>query len=381
MRTPGLTRPRLYWCAVASLGLLVALGIAAYARQSAGGLQITGLSRDVAWGLYISQFTFLVGVAASAVMVVLPYYLHRYEAFGKLTVIAEFLAVAALLMCLLFVFVDMGRPARVLNVLLHPSPCSLMFWDLLVLGGYLFLNLILLRSTLVADRCGVSAPAWVRPLVCISIPWAFAIHSVTALLYAGLAARPAWMTAILAPRFLASAFASGPALLIILALSWRRSTRIDVAAIDKLGEIVAYAMTANVFFAALEMFTALYSGIPEEAAHFEQLFAGFLAPWAWSSTALGLVGLAILLVPKARHNCTLLVIACAAVVGSVWIDKGLCMIVAGFVPTSLGGITYYWPTLPEISIAAGIYAAGSLLLLVPGRWVLARREQDRTCIR
>ncbi|MBI2838757.1 MAG: polysulfide reductase NrfD [Acidobacteria bacterium] len=376
MHTPGLTRPRLYWCAVAALGLLVALGIAAYSRQLASGMQITGLSRDIAWGLYISQFTFLVGVAASAVMVVLPYYLHGFEAFGKLTVIAEFLAVAALLMCLLFVFVDMGRPARVLNVLLNPSPGSLMFWDLLVLAGYLLLNLVLLRTTLVADRYGVPLPAWVRSLVYISIPWAFGIHTVTALLYAGLSAKPAWMTAILAPRFLASAFASGPALLIILALILRWTTRIHVEAIDKLGEIVAYAMTANVLFTALEMFTALYSGIPDEAEHFEYLFVGFLAPWAWASTFLAIVALAILLVPKARRNAMLLAVACLAVVGSVWIDKGLCMIVAGFAPTPLGDVTEYWPTLPEISIAAGIYAAGSLVLLVPGRWVLARREQQ-----
>ena len=49
----------------------------------------------------------------------------------------------------------------------------------------------------------------------------------TAFLYSGLAARPFWMTAILAPRFLASAFAAGPALLILLILVLRRTTGYD----------------------------------------------------------------------------------------------------------------------------------------------------------
>lgn len=369
---------RLFWCAAAMLGLFVAMGVVAYSRQLASGLLITGLSRDIPWGLYISQFTFLVGVAASAVIVILPYYLHHYEEFAGLTVIAELLAIVALLMCIFFVIVDMGRPARVLNVLLHPSPHSLMFWDLLALGGYLLLDLVLLRATLVAERWGVPPPAWIQPVVYISIPWAFAIHTVTGLLYAGLAAKPAWMTAILAPRFLASAFASGPALLIILALTLRKA---EWHAVAKLGEIVAYAMTANMFFAALELFTALYSGIPDEAKHYRHLYAGFLAPWAWGSVLLALVSLAILLVPRARSNRTLLVIACVAVIGSVWIDKGLCMIVGGFVPTSRDSVTSYWPTLPESSIAAGIYAAGTLVLLLSSRWVIARREQEQTCIR
>ncbi|MBN1609106.1 MAG: polysulfide reductase NrfD [Polyangiaceae bacterium] len=365
------TRPGPLTAIAALLACLVALGAMAYTRQLTVGLQITGLSRGAPWGLYIGQLTFLVGVAASAVMVVLPYALHHETAFAKLTVLGELLSICALVMAMLFVLVDMGQPARLLNVLLHPTPGSLMFWDLLVVSSYLVVNIVLVGSTLRTARTAhqaAQAPVWYRPLVYVSIPLAFGIHTVTALLFSGLAARPGWMTAILAPRFLASAFASGPALLILLGVWLRRTHRFDVGseAISKLAMIATYALVANVFFAALEAFTAEYSGISEHAEHFQYLFAGLhghhaLVPWMWASGLLSLGALAVLLAPNARSSQGRLVLACVATIVSVWIDKGLCLIVSGFVPTAAGDILDYRPTLPELAITAAIYAAGALM--------------------
>ena len=205
---------RRYWAWIGALCAVMLLGSLCYLRQLQVGLAITGLSRDVTWGLYIAQFTFLVGVAASAVMVVLPYYLHDWKAFGKITILGEFLAIAAVTMCMLFIFVDMGQPMRVLNVLLYPTPNSMMFWDMLSLGGYLLLNAVITLVTLSAERKGVAPPGWIRPVIIVSIPWAISIHTITAFLYSGLPGRSFWLTALLAPRFLASAFASS------LATSW-----------------------------------------------------------------------------------------------------------------------------------------------------------------
>ena len=255
------TGGRRYWGWIIFLLLLIAAGFACYLRQLEYGLGITGMSRDVSWGIYIAQFTFFVGVAASAVMVVLPYYLHNVEQFGRITILGELLAIAAVIMCMLFIFVDMGQPARVLNVLLHPTPHSMMFWDMVSLSGYLILNAVIAHVMLNAEQKGVDAPHWIKPVIYLSIPWAVSIHTVTAFLYNGLPGRSLWFTAILAPRFLASAFAAGPALLIILCLLLRRLTSFDPGreAIRRLGVIVAYAMTVNVFFLLLEMFTAFYS--------------------------------------------------------------------------------------------------------------------------
>src|SRR5512138_1136435 len=373
---------RRYWTLLAILGVLVAAGFLTYLRQFQQGLGITGLSRDVPWGLYIAQLTFLVGVAASAVMVVLPYYLHHYKAFGRLAIVGEFLAIAAVTMCLLFVFVDVGQPRRALNLVLYPTPRSVLFWDMIVLNGYLVLNVVISRATFRAERAGTPPPAWVKPLVYLSIPWAVSIHTVTAFLYSGLAARPFWLTAILAPRFLASAFAAGPALLVLLSLLLRRTTRFDPGkeAIAKLGEIVAYAMAVNAFFVGLELFTALYSAIPEHVEHFTYLYLGLeghrlLAPWMTASVALAAVALVLLLVPPLRRRDGVLAVAAVAVVGSLWIEKGLGMVITGFVPNPLGHVREYAPTLPEVAIALGIYAVGGLVLSVLYKIAVGVREE------
>ena len=227
MLEKALTGSKRYWGLIAFLLAVMAVGFIFYLRQLSYGLGITGMSRNVVWALYIAQFTFLVGVAASAVMVVLPYYLHNYKAFGRITILGEFLAVASVLMCLTFVVVDLGQPMRAFNVLLYFSPNSVLFWDVVVLNGYLLLNIVIGWTTLASERNSVPPPAWVKPLIYISIPWAVSIHTVTAFIYAGLPGRSFWLTAIMAPRFLASAFASGPALLILLCLIIRKHTRFD----------------------------------------------------------------------------------------------------------------------------------------------------------
>jgi Ni/Fe-hydrogenase subunit HybB-like protein len=361
---------RKYWAWLTSLVAVIAIGFLFYLRQVQIGLTLTGMSRDVTWGFYIAQFTFLVGIAASAVMVVLPYYLHDWKVFGRITALGEFLAISAVIMCMLFILVDMGQPARILNVFLYPSPRSMMFWDTIALSGYLFLNVIISRVTLGSERNGVAPPGWIRPVILLSIPWAISIHTVTAFLYAGLAARPFWMTAVLAPRFLASAFASGPALLILLVLVLKKCTGFDVGRepIHKLALIVTYALSVHIFLLLMELFTVFYSGIPEHVSHFQFLLFGAggksLMFWEWISILLAFASLAFLLSPRMRRNEKALVFSCTALFVSIWIEKGMAMIVTGFVPSPLGRFTEYRPTAPELLISAGVYGIGAFLVTV-----------------
>ena len=371
-----------YWGWIFSLSVVILIGLYFYLRQFDQGLGITGLSRDVTWGFYIAQLTFLVGVAASGVMVVLPYYLHNYKSFGKLTILGEFLAIAAVAMCMLFVFVDVGQPFRMLNILLYPSPNSILFWDTVVLSGYLILNVIISHVILGAERKSIAPPKWIKPIIIISIPWAISIHTVTAFLYAGLAARPFWMTAVLAPRFLASAFSSGPALLLVMCLILKKITKFDPGkeSIQKLSIIITYAMAANIFFILMEFFTAFYSDIPDHISHFQFLFFGLdgnytLVPWMWISAVLGISSLILLLIPKYRKNETMLFYICIAIFISIWIDKGLGMVVTGFIPTPLGEIANYWPTIPEVLISLGIWAIGFFLITVFYKIALSVRKE------
>lgn len=382
MLEKALTGSKRYFGWLTALGAVIAIGFAFYMWQLSFGLGITGMSRDVTWGFYIAQFTFLVGVAASAVMLVLPHYLHNYKAFGRITILGEFLAVASVSMCVLFIFVDLGQPMRVLNVMLYPTPNSILFWDMLVLNGYLLLNIVIGWKVLEAERNAVAPPKWIKPLIYVSIPWAVSIHTVTAFLYCGLPGRGFWMTAILAPRFLASAFASGPSLLILLCLIVRKLTRFDPGKeqIQSLAKIVTYGIIINVFFLACEVFVVFYSGIPEHMDHFKYLFAGLhghgaLVPWMWASVILMIVSIILLVNPVTRKNESILAIACITVFAGTWIDKGLGMISGGFVPSPLHHVNEYVPTLPEIAITLGVWAIGFFILTILFKIAVTVKEE------
>ncbi len=371
-----------YYGWMAALLAVIGVGLIFYLWQLSFGLGITGLSRDVSWGLYIAQFTFLVGVAASAVMVVLPYYLHNYKAFGRITILGEFLAVSSVIMCALFIFVDLGQPMRVINVMLYPTLNSVLFWDMVVLNGYLLLNIIIGWKVLEAERNGIAPPPWVKPLIYLSIPWAVSIHTVTAFLYSGLPGRGFWLTAILAPRFLASAFAAGPAFLILLCLIVRKLTNFDPGKeqIQSLAKIVTYGIIINVFFFLCEVFVVFYSQIPEHMDHLKYLFFGLnghgaLVPWMWSSLALMFIAIILLINPVTRKNESVLAVACVFVFIGTWIDKGLGMISGGFVPNPLHHVIEYVPTVPEIIITIGVYATGFLILTALFKIAVSVKEE------
>ncbi len=340
-----------YWTWVIILLVAMAAGFGAYIDQFNHGLTITGMSRDVSWGFYIANFTFLVGVAAGGVMVAIPYYLHDYKKFHRITILGEFLAVAALVMCILFILVDLGQPIRVLNVLLHPTLHSMLFWDMCVLNGYLFLNIVIGWNVLEAERNQVAPPKWVTPLIYISIPFAIGIHTVTAYLYCGLPGRTYWLGAILAPKFLAGAFASGPACLILLCYIIKKVTKFDPGweAMQTLTKIICYALTIDVFFFLCEVFKTYYSSIPDDKAHLNYLLFGLnghnaMVPWMWTSIICMFLGVFLLIVPALRRNQTLLPFTCIIIVIGTWIDKSLAMITGGFIPSPLDQITEYAPT-------------------------------------
>jgi Ni/Fe-hydrogenase subunit HybB-like protein len=370
-----------YWGWIVVLLGLIGAGFGFYLYQFSEGLRVTGMSRDVSWGFYIGQLTYFVGVAASGVMVVLPYYLHDYKAFGRITILGEFLAVASIVMCGLFVMVDLGNLPRMLNIIIYPNPTSILFWDMIVLNVYMLLNLVIGWNVLSAEKKGVNYPSWVKVLIYISIPWAFSIHTVTAFLYAGLPGRHYWLTAIMAARFLSSAFCSGPALLILLCLIVRKVTRFDPGKeqIHTLGSIVTYAMILNVFFFLLELFTAFYSQIPGHMHSIVYLFAGLeghskLVPWMWTATFFAFVALVLLIVPATRRKIDVLAVACVSVVIATWIDKGFGLVVGGFIPNPFNRVFEYWPTMPEIMISIGVWATGFFILTVLYKVATAVKE-------
>jgi molybdopterin-containing oxidoreductase family membrane subunit len=387
---------RAYYAWVGFLLLLILIGAVAYSAQLREGLIVTRMRDQVSWGFYIGNFTFLVGVAAAAIMLVIPAYIYDWEPIKEITILGEMLAISALVMCLGFVMVDIGRPDRFWHIIPLIGrlnwPQSMLAWDVIVLNLYLLLNWFVVTYLLF---CAYTERHYVKklvlPLVLLSIPMAVSIHTVTAYLYNGLAARPFWNSAILAPRFLASAFCSGPAILLILLQVLRKTTKLHITneAIFKIAELMAYTMGFNLFLTAAEAFKELYSGT-EHMVHFQYLLFGLgghttLVPYAWASILFGLAAFILFLVPRTRTNWVTLNIGCVLIYASVYIEKGMGLIIPGLTPDVLGDIYVYRPSFTEIAVAAGIFAIGFLVFtlmlkaavpMMLGEFTIRRGQKD-----
>jgi molybdopterin-containing oxidoreductase family membrane subunit len=361
-----------YYLWIGFLSFFILLGASAYIDQLHKGLITTAMRDQVSWGFYISNFTFLVGVAAAAVLLVIPAYLYNFKPIKEIVLFGELLAITAITMCILFIMVDMGQPLRVWHILpvlgTMNFPSSLLAWDVVALNGYLIINTII--SFYVLYRLSIGKEykmSVVGPLVMLSIPWAVSIHTVTAFLYNGLSARPFWNASILAPRFLASAFCSGPAIMIILFQIIRKLSDVEIEnrAIFKISELIAYAMGINLFLLGAEVFKEFYSGsihsYPMQYLYFGLRGKAGLVPWMWFASTLNISAFFLFLFPKTRENFFTLNMACIFVIAGIYIEKGMGLIVPGFVPDTLGEIYEYTPSMVEILVTMGIWAAGAML--------------------
>jgi Ni/Fe-hydrogenase subunit HybB-like protein len=361
------------WMTVLSAIALV--GANTWAHQVARGMAITGMSDHVSWGLYIANFTFGVGLAAGAVMMVIPAYLYDDHDMHDVVLIGEILAIAAIVVCILFIVVDMGRPDRFWHIIPGLGrfnwPISMLTWDVIVLNGYLVLNLHICGYLIYTRFLGQKpAKRWYLPFVFLSIAWAISIHSVTAFLYSGLGGRPFWNSALLAPRFIASAFVTGPAFVILLLQVVRRFTsfRVGDGPIQTLTRVMRVTVLLNLFMLGSELFTAFYTGGGHAVAA-KYLFFGAhghhaLVPWIWSAVALNVTSALLVHLPQARKHTTVLNAACVCAFAGVWIEKGMGLIIPGFVPSTLHELVEYVPTLAEWKITAGIWAFGLMVLTV-----------------
>lgn len=361
-----------YWLWISFLVTGVAIGLVGYSHQFESGLIATNMRDQVTWAFYIGNFTFLVGVAAAAVLLVIPAYVYQWKPIKEVVILGELLAISAIVMCLLFVLVDMGRPERLhhlLPLLGTPHfPGSLLAWDALVLNVYLLVNLLVVVHILYTGYHGRDYDKrFVVPLVLFSIPMAIAIHTVTAFLYNGMAARPYWNASILAPRFIASAFCSGPAVLLISFQLLRRTTGLEIKdeAIWKIAELMAYAMFFNLFLLGAELFKEFYSAT-EHLLYTRYFWFGIgehdaLVPYAWGSLLASITAFLLFLIPRTRKNWVTLNLGCLLIWAGVYVEKGIGLVLPGMTPDTLGEIYDYTPSATEWMVAMGVFSAGFLV--------------------
>ncbi|MCL5965968.1 MAG: polysulfide reductase NrfD [Deltaproteobacteria bacterium] len=358
-----------YYAWIFTLLAVMTIGAMAYVHQLRNGLIVTAMRDQVSWGFYISNFTFLVGVAAAAVLLVIPAYVYNWKPIKEIAVLGEMLAVSAMVMCLLFVTVDIGRPDRFWHLIpkvgILNFPQSLLAWDVVVLNTYLVLNLVI-AVYILYNLYHRREPnkSFTTPLILFSIPAAVSIHTVTAFLYNGLSARDFWNASILAPRFLASAFCSGPAFMIILFQIIRKYTRTEIKdeAIFKVAELIAYSMFINLFLLGAEVFKEYYSNTVH-LAPMKYLFQGWhghssLVPYIWTAMIFNVTAFLLFLIPQTRENYVTLNIGCFLIFIGVYIEKGMGLVIPGLAPDVLGEIYDYSPTGTEMLLTLGIWATG-----------------------
>ena len=377
---------QIYLCILAALMML---GVYAYFVQIRVGLAATNMSDIVSWGFYIANFTFLVGVAAAAVMIILPSYFYKDKDLHKVVIVGECVAIGALVMCLMFVFVDLGAPWNAWHLMpiigQFNWPSSLLSWDVLVLNGYLVLNLMVPAYILFCHyHHRKPNEKLYLPFVFLSIFWAFGIHLVTAFLYQGLPARPFWNNPLMGPRFLASAFAAGPALIIIVLNIVQSNTpfRVEDQVFNKIRRISSVSAIINLIMLFSEVFKEFYlpTHHSEPAIY---LFFGLeghndLVPWIWTGIAMNVIGTLTLVINPGKNNPKLLVPACALLFLGIWIEKGIGTIIPGLVPSPLGEIVNYAPSWVEVCVTLGVLALGMFivsLLLKPALMIEQRYEE------
>jgi Ni/Fe-hydrogenase subunit HybB-like protein len=373
---------RVYRSWLVRLALLIALGAWNYSLQLRSGLVVTGMSDQVSWGFYIANFAFLVGIAAAAVLLVIPAFIFHRQDVKAVVLIGDSLAFAAVIGALTFVIVDIGRPDRLWHMLpwigRFNFPTSMLAWDVVVLSGYLALNVTLPGYVLYCHfRGGVPAPKAYFPAVVLSIFWAISIHTVTAFLFASSSARPFWNIALLAPRFIATAFVSGPALIILVLQILRRFANFSVRheVIDMLAVIMGIALWITLYFLGAEFFTDFYNE-GRHAASLHYLYFGLhghggLRPFVWTALALNAIAVVILSINPLRHFPPTLNLACVLVFIGIWLEKGMGLVVPGFIPTPLGEVFEYRPTAVEFGIAIGVWALAALAFTLAARVTVA----------
>jgi len=357
---------------VGLLLLLIVNGGWFYYQQLSEGLVVTNMTNQVSWGFYIANFTFLVGVAAAAVMLVIPAYVFRRNDIKDVVLMGDSMAIAAVIMAILFVVVDLGRPDRFWHMIpglgRFNFPESLLAWDVIVLNGYLLLNLGISFYIIYCHYRGCQPKLkHYFPFVILAIFWAISIHTVTAFLFSANSGRPYWHNALLAPRFIASAFCSGPALM-LLGLQIIRSVSnypISRTVIKHLAIVMTISLQITLFFTAAELFTDFYNE-GEHAASARYLFLGLnghtaLTPWIWTALVMLVIATLIGMIHPLRRNRTLLNIAAVLAIIGIWIEKGMGFIIPGFIPTPIGEIYEYTPNMTEIMVSLGIWAFGLLV--------------------
>jgi len=384
------------------IGLLLgvmAVGAVAFVYQFNTGLIVTGMRNTVMWGQYILFFMFFVGLSAGGLIVASAGRLFGIKAFKPITRLAVLEATVAVMLAATFILPDLGRPERMLNILLYPNLTSPMIWDITIVIVYMAMSAFYVwlyaradlarRGSWLALGTGTSERTMAREervkgvMAWIALPAAILLHSITAWIFGLQISRGFWYSSIMAPMFIASALVSGLSLVILLALVLRRLRRLhfsdDLAAL--LGGLLGSFIAVEAFLVLAEYLTASYPGAAEGDA-VRRMLVGPYAPLFWFEIGVGLfVPFTILAIRRLRRNPAWVATAAGIAIAGIFVHR-LNLVLNGLsyaniqlppglpIGTDQGGASsfamsyWYVPTMVEWLIVIGVLAFGGLLFTI-----------------
>jgi len=384
------------------LCLIILNGVVSYIFQLMNGLSVTGMSNYVSWGIYISNFVFFVAISLVGSLISAILKLSNAKWSIPLTRIAEIIAVSNIMFAGLIIIVDMGRPDRIGNLLLHGRIQSPIVWDVLVVTTYLAISILLLYIPLLPDLALLrermtGIPKWqhklykilslgwigsedqykilhksVSMLAIIIVPVALGIHTVTSWLFAS-TLRGGWNSTNFGPYFVAGAFVVGAAAVISLMYVARQRYKLEEYLnddiFDKMGKLLVMLSLVYTYFTINEYLTPAFKMMGGEKALITDLFVGHFAPMFWGVQIFGvLIPLSVMLFKKGRKPFPLFIVANMTIVGA-WFKRYLIVIPTLFHPylpaieqNGVPKVISYFPTWHEWSITMGSLA-GSLLII------------------
>ena len=385
--------PRGYFVLVGCLLAVIAFAAYAWTYQLRFGLGATGLGRPVFWGLYITNFVFFIGISHAGTLISAILRLCRAEWRRPITRMAEAITVLVLFIGAGNVIMDLGRPDRALNVILHPNFRSPLLWDVTSITTYLTASTLYLYLPLIPDLAllrdrlpkrrwfyRILALGWtgtpqqqrrlemaIAIMAVVVIPIAVSVHTVVSWVFA-MTVQPMWHSTIFGPYFVVGAIFSGIAALIVAMAILRKAYHLEdylkPIHFNNLGILLLVMACLWLYFTFAEYLTTFYGHQPEEMAVFWMKISGPFAPYFWGmAVCCFVIPASLLSVPRAR-TITGTVVASSFILIGMWLERFIIVVPSLSNPRLPypGGV--YCPTWVELAITAGAFAVFFLFFCI-----------------
>jgi molybdopterin-containing oxidoreductase family membrane subunit len=384
-----------FYVIVAILLAVIGVGAYGYLRQLIHGLGVTGLNIPVFMGIYICNAIFFIAISYGGTLTSAILRIVNAGWRTPITRAAEVITVCALLIGSLNILIDMGRPERTLNLILHARLQSPILWDYIAINLYLLCSMIYLSLPLIPDaailRDKLPTPGWRRQLYAwlslgwtgtkaqkrrleigisvmaiLMVPVAISVHTVLAWMF-GMTTQPMWHSTILGPYFVIGAIYSGIAMLIIAMAILRRVAHLEdylkPIHFNNLGLLLITMTLAWLYFTMAEYLTTFYGNEPAHMAVFYAKWNGEFAPFFWVQVITCFVIPFFILAFRRTRTIVGTVIASVSVSIGMWLERYLIVVPTLTYPRLPDGWGIYRPTWVEWALMAGC-AAGLVLMFV-----------------